>query len=50
MSGKILMTLTLLMTLGFATGAWADCVYQGTSYPTGTKIAGLTCQANGTWR
>ena len=44
---KILM---LLLTCGFASGAWADCYYQGTSYSTGTTIAGLTCQADGTWR
>jgi len=50
MTGRILRTFALLMTLGFATGAWADCVYQGKTYPTGTVIGGLTCQANGTWR
>lgn len=50
MTGRFLMTLALLMTLGFSTGAWANCVYQGTVYPPGTVIAGLTCQPNGTWR
>ena len=50
MERKTLMILTLLFTCGFASGAWADCLYQGRPYPTGTKIGGLTCQANGTWR
>jgi hypothetical protein len=30
--------------------AYADCMYQGKSYPTGTKLGGLTCQADGTWK
>ena len=27
----------------------ADCIYNGFTYPTGTIINGLTCQADGTW-
>jgi len=30
--------------------AWADCQYNGRYYPTGTQIAGKTCQADGSWR
>ncbi len=34
-----------------ATGAIAkDCVYEGRSYPPGTRIGPLTCQDDGTWR
>ena len=47
---KTLMILMFLTMYGFASDAWADCLYQGRPYPTGTKIGGLTCQANGTWR
>jgi hypothetical protein len=42
--------LVFLISCGFASGAWAACLYQGNAYPTGTKIGGLTCQADGTWR
>ena len=27
----------------------ADCLYNGKKYPEGTEIAGLVCQADGTW-
>jgi hypothetical protein len=30
--------------------AWADCIYNGKYYPTGTKVGDLTCQPDGTWR
>lgn len=50
MARKCLAALMLLIAAGFASSAWADCVYQGKKYPTGTKIGGLTCQADGTWR
>ena len=50
MGRKTLMILMFLITCGFASGAWADCLFQGRAYPTGTRIGGLTCQADGTWR
>ena len=50
MSRKTLMSLLFLITFGFSSAVWADCVYQGKSYPTGTKIGGLTCQPDGTWK
>lgn len=34
----------------FSTPAFAACYLNGTAYPTGTIVAGLTCQADGTWR
>jgi hypothetical protein len=30
--------------------AWADCLYKGTYYPTGTRVGTLTCQPDGTWK
>jgi hypothetical protein len=46
--------LTCLIVLVCATwvsiAAHANCIYQGRSYATGTKIASLTCQADGSWR
>ncbi len=30
--------------------AYADCVYEGYMYPTGTKLGDLTCQPDGTWK
>lgn len=50
MARKILISLIVLISCSFATGAWADCVYQSKTYPTGTKIGGLTCQADASWR
>ena len=41
--------LLLAATLWF-TEAYADCIYKGKSYPTGTRLGGLTCQADGTWK
>ncbi|MFH1215247.1 MAG: hypothetical protein V1706_01965 [Pseudomonadota bacterium] len=33
-----------------STPVWADCIYDGIYYPTGTKIGDLTCQPDGTWK
>jgi hypothetical protein len=43
---------TLLLAAGFLWlgSANADCLWQGKSYPTGTRIGGLTCQADGSWK
>ena len=30
--------------------SYADCIYDGYSYPTGTKLGDLTCQPDGTWK
>ena len=30
--------------------AWADCSYEGSSYPTGTVIGPLVCSPDGTWQ
>jgi len=50
MARKTCITLLVLIICGSALSAWADCVYQGRSYPTGTRIGDLTCQADGSWR
>lgn len=42
--------LVVLATSSCFSSAWAECVYQGKSYPTGTRLGGLTCQADGTWK
>lgn len=34
----------------FAPSAWANCIYNGKTYPTGTKLGELTCQPDGTWK
>ncbi|MGI9278779.1 MAG: hypothetical protein ACR2PX_04005 [Endozoicomonas sp.] len=34
----------------FIASASADCLYNGKSYPTGTKIGPYICQADGTWK
>jgi hypothetical protein len=40
---------SLLLVLGSVSVAHADCYYDGTSYPAGTRIGPLVCQADGTW-
>ena len=50
MKKSLARALVLLATSGWICSAWADCVYQGKSYPTGTRLGGLTCQADGTWK
>jgi hypothetical protein len=30
--------------------AYADCVFRGQSYAAGSRVNGLTCQSDGTWR
>ena len=42
--------LLLAIGLSSALSAYADCVYKGKSYPTGTRVNNLTCQADGTWK
>ena len=43
------LTFMILITL-FSTPVFADCYLNGAPYPTGTIVAGLTCQADGSWR
>jgi hypothetical protein len=46
-----LLSLVLFLVFGLWLGAaHADCLWKGKSYPTGTRIGGLTCQADGTWK
>lgn len=40
----------ILMSSLITATAWADCIYNGQYYPTGTKIGNLTCQTDGTWK
>jgi hypothetical protein len=41
--------LCLTTVVLFSAAAQADCIYNGTSYPTGTQIGGFVCSENGTW-
>lgn len=50
MTRKSLITLLFLVACGSTFSAWADCVYQGQRYPTGTRIGPLTCQPDGSWK
>ena len=50
MSGKKTRTWLFMLAFSLSASAWADCVYMGKLYPTGTKIGGLTCQKDGNWR
>ena len=43
--------IVVLFGLGlFSLPAYADCIYKGKYYPTGTVIGGKTCQKDGTWK
>ena len=44
-----ILSFIILISL-FSTPALADCYLNGAPYPTGTIVAGLTCQADGSWR
>ena len=44
----LLLSVFILMVLPLR--SYADCIYDGSSYPTGTTLGDLTCQPDGTWR
>lgn len=46
---KIFGWICLSMAILFSTAARADCIYNGTAYPTGTQIGGFVCSENGSW-
>jgi hypothetical protein len=46
---KKLVFLIISLLFFFSAIVYADCVYNGVSYPEGTMINGLTCQADGNW-
>ena len=46
---KVISCTIFLMVSGINVAA-AGCIYNGYQYPVGTKVAGLTCQANGEWK
>jgi hypothetical protein len=50
MTMKHAMTVLLICVFFASSVAWADCVYNGQRYATGSKVGGRTCQANGSWR
>ncbi len=47
---KHAMTVLLMCALYASTAVWADCVYNGQRYSTGSKVGGRTCQTDGSWR
>jgi hypothetical protein len=44
------LSLTLIILLILTTNAYADCEFQGQTYPTGTRIGSRVCQPDGTWK
>lgn len=42
--------LTLFLLVASISAAYADCVYNGRTYPTGTRLGPYVCQADGTWK
>ena len=42
-------TMVALLFIFLPVIAGADCIYNGKQYPEGTTIAGLVCQADGSW-
>ncbi|CAB5133381.1 hypothetical protein D3OALGB2SA_3775 [Olavius algarvensis associated proteobacterium Delta 3] len=40
----------IVAVLLFSTPVYANCIYNGGSYPTGTVIGPLVCSPNGTWQ
>lgn len=46
---KVLITFIITILL-FASPAYAGCIYNGTTYPTGSQIGDYVCQPDGTWQ
>jgi hypothetical protein len=46
---KFVMIIALVGVV-FSSQVEARCMYEGQSYPTGTRVGNLTCQADGRWR
>lgn len=43
-------TITVLFLLtGVVSAAYADCIYNGTNYPTGTQVGPYVCMPDGSW-
>ncbi|GFE72133.1 hypothetical protein [Chroococcus sp. FPU101] len=42
--------LALFLMIVTTSAAYADCIYDGKTYPTGTDLGGLICQPDGTWK
>jgi hypothetical protein len=42
--------LIAILTLALAHPIFAKCIYNGTVYPTGTRLGPLVCMADGTWK
>ena len=47
---KRAVTILLICAFCASATAWADCVYNGKRYATGSKVGGRTCQTDGSWR
>lgn len=45
---SILISLIFLMSC--TTAVYADCIFEGVSYPTGTKLGSLVCMPDGSWQ
>jgi hypothetical protein len=45
---KVFILLILLFSM--VGTAYADCLYNGVYYPTGTRLGPYICQADGTWK
>ena len=47
---KILFISLFILLIGFNAVAYADCVYNGRQYPTGSQVGPYVCQPDGTWQ
>jgi len=50
MKRKLKALIATLTLAALATPAWADCMFNGRSYPTGSVVGDRVCAANGTWQ
>jgi hypothetical protein len=47
----LVFALTSTLAIGLlALPSWADCIYEGQRYPTGTRIGPYVCRPDGTWQ
>jgi hypothetical protein len=50
MKQKLVSLLAGLALAAVATQVFADCTFNGRSYPTGSVVGDRVCAANGTWQ
>jgi hypothetical protein len=46
---KFILCISVLL-IGMTAPVYADCIYNGRTYPTGSRLGGLVCTPDGSWQ